>query len=91
MGYIYGIRKLNSQKYVYIGQTKNGVEERFRKHIQQARENKHDNKSLEEFLNNNHCVIDVLCVCSEADLSKYEMFFIKFFSKYYQLLNIQGV
>lgn len=59
---IYGIRKLNTKRYVYVGQTVRHLEERWARHIQDAAKKKHVNKDLEKFLNANRgfIVLDVL-------------------------------
>jgi len=89
--YIYGIRKLNTKTYLYVGSTSNFVESRIKRHINDARSNRHVNKPLQEFLNKEFGFIayDVLEICDLSIRHKREQHWINFLiKKHHKLVNI---
>lgn len=95
VGWVYGLRLLNSSTYRYIGQTRVDVDRRFKAHIATAKTERgifpvHSwiRRHLGEI------VVDVLVEIPIPDLDRSEMFWIKFYrSKYVsrpkQLLNVE--
>lgn len=84
MGYIYIIKNIVNDK-VYIGQTIQSIEERYRQHINTALANKINSKvyiAMREIGIDNFYIEPIL-ECSTEDLNKYEQYYVE----YYNSLN----
>lgn len=83
--YIYGLRRLGSNRYVYVGQS-NDPEKRLLSHIKQAREGKHANKRLGLWIKGildckcSMVVYDVLEEVPEWKANERELYWINYFN-----------
>lgn len=87
---IYGIRRLNSKRYVYVGQTSRHIEERWARHIQDAYKGKHVNDKLAQFIKDNKglIILDILEFTSNKNKLKREKYWInKLRKEKYKLFN----
>lgn len=91
--YIYGMRKLNTKTYIYIGQTLQEPEARIYAHLSDAYNNRHKNKELQKIIRKHRFFItfDILEVCSEKDSGEREKWWIdKLKSERHRLVNIRN-
>lgn len=88
--YIYGLRKLNTKTYVYIGQSFE-PEKRLTKHIKDAKARRHNNKELAKWivdtLKESLIIMDIIEKCNEQHANNIESFYIKKY-KSAKLLNL---
>lgn len=91
--YIYALRRLDNDKYVYIGQSYN-PESRLLSHIRDAISNRHTNKKLQEWILrtikiNSMIVIDILEEVNENIANHVEKeYILEYKSKKHRLFNI---
>lgn len=80
MGFIYVIRNYINNK-VYVGQTKNSVEERFKEHLYASMKENNKNKlytAMREIGRENFYVEELL-KCSDKDMNKFEQIYVERF------------
>ena len=91
--YIYALRRLDTDNYVYIGQSFE-PEQRLLSHIKESVTNKHSNKRLQDWIlrtirANSMIVIDILEEVEENIANEVEKEYILYFkSKKHRLFNI---
>lgn len=80
---IYGIRRLGGKQYVYIGSTVENPENRLRRHIRDANRKRHNNKRLQQIINesDNMLVVDILEEVSENSRYAREYYWIRHYYK----------
>lgn len=87
--FIYGLRKLNSKYYRYIGTTIQEPEKRIAKHLEKALNGRHENSLLADFLVKEKFQIDILAECDSEKQFTVEKNLIRLYIKLkHPLLNI---
>jgi group I intron endonuclease len=75
MGYIYSIKNSKDGK-IYIGQTIQDLEERWRQHRSKNSNCRYLRLAINKYGINNF-VFKLICICFDDDLDKYELYYIK--------------